>query len=51
MTKHFLVFSLLAMAIGAGLLASAQDRQDAEYLGCDRSRDNCLSRCRASACP
>jgi cytochrome c5 len=30
MTKHFLVFSLLAMAIGAGLLVSAQDRQAAE---------------------
>ena len=27
MTKHFLVFSLLATAIGAGLWASAQDRQ------------------------
>jgi cytochrome c5 len=30
MMKHFLVFSLLAMAIGAGLLASAQDRQSAK---------------------
>jgi cytochrome c5 len=30
MTKQFLVFSLLAMAIGAGLLASAQDRQGAK---------------------
>jgi mono/diheme cytochrome c family protein len=30
MTKRFLVFSLLAMAIGAGLLGSAQDRQAAK---------------------
>jgi cytochrome c5 len=30
MTKRFLVFSLLAIAIGAGLLASAQDRQGAK---------------------
>jgi cytochrome c5 len=30
MAKHFLLFSLLAMAIGAGLLASAQDRQAAK---------------------
>jgi mono/diheme cytochrome c family protein len=30
MTKQFLVFSLLATAIGAGLLASAQDRETAK---------------------